>query len=385
MSAAVINLNPDLKRLRDEGYELEIRDAFAIVRNIPYLDHNLSVQRGVLVSNLGMNGSVVKYDNQHTIYFHGSMPYRANGSPLNAIFLNSQNTTIAGVQVDMMFSNKPQGNYTDYYHKFTRYIQLLSAEAQAVDPTATAATFRKVAPDWHGVFNYADTNASRANITGLSDKFVDQRVGIVGLGGTGTYILDMVAKTPVKEIHLYDGDVFCQHNAFRAPGAAAAEIFEVQHNKTDYFQQMYSNMHRQIISHPQFIRESNMEELGELTFVFLAMDSGPDKQVVVDYLSSKGISFIDTGIDIQQTSNGLLGTTRSTLSESGNREAINRNVSFAVAEKGLYESNIQTAELNAFCALTAVLRWKAMVGFYRDANQMSNCVYNTIDGEFKWD
>ena len=113
-----------------------------------------------------------------------------------------------------MFSNKPQGNYTDYYHKFTRYIQLLSAEAQAVDPTATAATFRKVAPDWHGVFNYADTNASRANITGLSDKFVDQRVGIVGLGGTGTYILDMVAKTPVKEIHLYDGDVFCQHNAF---------------------------------------------------------------------------------------------------------------------------------------------------------------------------
>ena len=67
MSAAVINLNPDLKRLRDEGYELEIRDAFAIVRNIPYLDHNLSVQRGVLVSNLGMNGSVVKYDNQHTI------------------------------------------------------------------------------------------------------------------------------------------------------------------------------------------------------------------------------------------------------------------------------------------------------------------------------
>lgn len=312
MSAAVINLNPDLKRLRDEGYELEIRDAFAIVRNIPYLDHNLSVQRGVLVSNLGMNGNVVKYDNQHTIYFQGSMPYRANGSPLNAVFLNSQKTTIAGVQVDMMFSNKPHGNYTDYHHKFTRYIQILSAEAQAVDSTATAATFRKVASDWHGVFNYADTNASRANITGLSDKFLNQRIGIVGLGGTGAYILDMVAKTPVKEIHLYDGDVFCQHNAFHAPGAAVVATFESQLNKADYFQQVYSNMHLHIISHPRFLKESNVGELGELTFVFLAMDSGPDKQIVIDYLSSSRISFIDTGIDIQQTPNGLLGTTRST-------------------------------------------------------------------------
>lgn len=385
MSAAVINLNPDLKRLRDEGYELEIRDAFAIVRNIPYLDHNLSVQRGVLVSNLGMNGNVVKYDNQHTIYFQGSMPYRANGSPLNAVFLCSQKTTIAEVPVDMMFSNKPHGNYNDYHHKFTRYIQILSAEAQAVDSTATAATFRKVASDWHGVFNYADTNASRANITGLSDKFLNQRVGIVGLGGTGAYILDMVAKTPVKEIHLYDGDVFCQHNAFRAPGAAVVATFESQLNKADYFQQVYSNMHLHIISHPRFLKERNVGELGDLTFVFLAMDSGPDKQIVIDYLSSRGISFIDTGIDIQQTPNGLLGTTRSTLSECGNREAINRNVSFAVAEKGLYKSNIQTAELNAFCALTAVLRWKTTVGFYQNAYHMSNCVYNTIDGEFKWD
>lgn len=385
MSAVVINLNSDLKRLRDEGYELEIRDAFAIVRNVPYLDCNLSVQRGTLISNLGMNGNFVKYDNQHTIYFQGSMPYRANGTPLNAIFLNNQKTTISGVPVDMMFSNKPQGNYTDYYHKFTRYIQILSAEAQAVEPAVTAATFCKVAQDWHGVFNYADTNASRANITGLSDKFVNQCVGIVGMGGTGAYILDMVAKTPVKEIHLYDGDVFCQHNAFRAPGAADATIFESQLNKTVYFQQVYSNMHRHIVSHPQFLGKNNVEELGEPTFVFLAMDSGPNKQVVIDYLSSKGISFIDTGIDVQQIPNGLLGTTRSTLSESGNREAINRNVSFAVVEKGVYESNIQTAELNAFCALTAVLRWKTMIGFYSNVNNKSNCVYNTIDGEFKWD
>jgi tRNA A37 threonylcarbamoyladenosine dehydratase len=46
------------------------------------------------------------------------------------------------------------------------------------------------------------------------------------MGGTGSYILDLVAKTAVMEIHLFDGDDFNQHNAFRAPGAASLEDLE---------------------------------------------------------------------------------------------------------------------------------------------------------------
>ena len=61
-------------------------------------------------------------------------------------------------------------------------------------------------------------------------------------------------------------------------------------HKLGRFKQVYGNMHRHIISHPQFLRESNVGELGALTFVFLAMDSGPDKQAVIDYLSSRSIS-----------------------------------------------------------------------------------------------
>jgi hypothetical protein len=37
-----------------------------------------------------------------------------------------------------------------------------------------------------------------------------------GLGGTGSYILDLVSKTPVNEILLFDSDDFLQHNAFRS-------------------------------------------------------------------------------------------------------------------------------------------------------------------------
>ena len=50
MSAVAISLNPDLKRLQDEGYELEVRDGYAIVRNVPYLDSSRTIQRGALVA-----------------------------------------------------------------------------------------------------------------------------------------------------------------------------------------------------------------------------------------------------------------------------------------------------------------------------------------------
>lgn len=381
----VINLNSDLKRLQDEGYELEVKEGCAIIRNVPYLDSSQKVQKGILVSPLAMSGDRVKYNGVHTIYFQGSVPYRKNGEKLSAIFHSLKDTSYAGVSVNMMFSNKPLGGYKDYYEKFVRYIQILSAEAQAIDSTVTAATFRRVVSSEDSIFCYADTNASRAAIMDVTDKLKGHRIGVVGLGGTGSYLLDQLSKTPVKEIHLFDGDVFCQHNAFRAPGAPTVDVFEVQPFKSDYFKSIYGNMHQNIISHPYNIDESNIENLRDLDFVFLAMDSGNDKQKIVEFLAENKISFIDTGIDITKIGTELIGMTRSTLSKDGDTKVVEKHVSFAETEKDLYQSNVQTAELNAFCALTAILQWKKLLGFYQDCTLLNNCVYSTNDGEFKWD
>ncbi|MGN1158330.1 MAG: ThiF family adenylyltransferase [Agathobacter sp.] len=387
MSEKVISLNADLKRLQDEGYELEVRVGCAIVHNIPYLDSHGTVQRGIFVSPLEMSGDQVKYRKnacKHIMYFHGTIPYRKNGEPLPGILLNQNKHSFGGIETDMEFSNKPDGDYNDYYEKFTRYIQILSAEAQAVNPTVTAATFKKVVSSDDSVFHYADTNASRAAISDITDKLNNYKVGIIGLGGTGSYLLDQVAKTPVSEIHLYDGDVFCQHNAFRAPGAPAKEFFEQQPYKADYFKSIYGNMHRYIFAHPYNLDEGNVSELGALDFVFIAMDSGNCKRVIVDYLQSHSISFIDTGIDITRVDTSLIGMTRATLAVNGNTQVANRHISFEEADKDLYASNIQTAELNAFCALTAVFKWKQALGFYLDNVHLNNCVYTTNDGEIEW-
>jgi len=303
---------------------------------------------------------------------------------MDAVYHSACQKTLAGVPVTMMFSNKPAAGYKNYYEKFSRYIELLSAEAKAVDPSATAATFRKVVSHDDMIFLYADTNASRAAISDISDKLRNQRVGIVGLGGTGSYLLDQVAKTPVSEIHLYDGDVFCQHNAFRAPGAPDKLLFEQQPYKTDYFKNIYGNMHLQIISHPYGIYAENVRELEALDFVFLAMDSGECKRTIVDFLRSRSISFIDTGIDIARVGSSLAGIARVTLSVNGNTLTADQHISYNEANKDLYQSNVQTADLNALCAISAAILWKKHLGFYSDDIHKENGLYSTSDGEFVW-
>ena len=43
---------------------------------------------------------------------------------------------------------------------------------------------------------------ARAAIGPIQDRIRDQRIAIIGLGGTGAYVLDLIAKTPVQAIHL---------------------------------------------------------------------------------------------------------------------------------------------------------------------------------------
>lgn len=130
-----------------------------------------------------------------------------------------------------------------------------------MDKNVTAQTYRPVIEDSTSVFQYEDSNSARASIGGISEKLKNQKIGIIGLGGSGSYVLDLVAKCPVQSIHLYDGDSFFQHNAFRAPGVAALDEIQQCNSKVQYFARMYSRMHKSIIPHDMFIHEQNVAEL----------------------------------------------------------------------------------------------------------------------------
>lgn len=381
MSQKQIDLSPDLKRLQNEGYELEVRDGYGIMSHIPYLTSNGETKYASLISNIGFQGDTAKYDGQHIIYFTGEYPCDQNGNEINPIRNSQNNSVFAGISVKYMFSNKPDGNYKDYYDKFTSYANIISAPAITKDPTQTAKTFNKVITNDESIFEYIDTNASRAGIDNCNLKLCNKKIAIVGLGGTGSYILDLIAKTPVKEIHLFDGDIFNQHNAFRAPGATKKEIFSQNVTKTSYLKDIYSNMHKGLVEHAEYINNSNKEILKQFDFVFISIDSGEAKRIIIDELIKNNIPFIDTGIGIRKMENLLAGEIRISLFDKSNYDEVSNYIDFEQNNDDVYSSNIQIAECNSLNATLAVIKWKKYFGVYADEDKKFQDGYSIEMGE----
>tara|TARA_R100000908_G_scaffold45503_2_gene21690 strand:+ start:6594 stop:7772 length:1179 start_codon:yes stop_codon:yes gene_type:complete len=376
----LINHNPDLKRLQDEGYKLELRDKHLLVHRIPYVNSSSEIGEGVLVTDLELAGNKTVKPKNHVIYFIGDQPCNKEGSEITGIIHNTTTQKLSNaITVNRSFSNKPKPNgYKDYYHKITRYIEIISAPAISMDSSKTARVYEVIeASKDESVFNYMDTNSTRAEIGVISEKLEGHKIGIIDLGGTGSYILDQIAKTPVQEIHLFDGDRFLQHNAFRSPGAPSIKQLTKQHFKTDHFKRIYSNMHRGIKSHPNYLDESNLSSLIKLNFVFLCIDKGSAKKVIIEYLISRKIPFIDVGLDVNIAEESLLGTIRSTLVTEYMTDHVPNRITMMDRDADEYASNIQIADLNALNAIMAVIKWKKYVQFYQDQEREYSSFYDT--------
>lgn len=384
MSQQLINRNHDLKRLRDDGYEIDIVSGHLVMRNVPYVNAKKQVLYGTLVSELSLSGDVTVAPQTHVINFAGEYPCDADGKKLEKI-VNSENTAklAEGLTVNYSFSSKPKAGYKDYYDKMTTYEKILSGSAQAVDPSASAKNLAVVASSKvDSPFQYIDTASSRAEIGVVSNKLKMRKVAIIGLGGTGSYVLDLIAKTPITELHLFDGDWFYQHNAFRVPGAASLEILRQRLKKVDYMHGIYSQMHRGIIPHPYRVTLENIEELSEMDFVFICIDDGPSRKMIIRKLEEFGIAFIDVGMGIYLIDEKLGGQVRITSSTDMMRNHVHdkERIPFG-AEDGNneYNKNIQIADLNCLNATLAVIKWKKLLTFYHDFGHEHHSVY-TIDG-----
>jgi hypothetical protein len=386
MSQRLISRSSDLKRLRDEGYEVEVRSGHLLVTHVPYVNSAREIKYGALVSELSLAGDVTTAPGTHVAHFVGEYPSHQNGTPIERIRNQSARTRLAqDLEIDHTFSSKPTptGRYADYYEKVTTYVAIITSPAQAIDPNVTAKTFRLIEADEDdSVFRYIDTASSRAGIGAVNAKLEGGRVAIVGLGGTGSYVLDFVAKTPVREIHLFDGDAFLQHNAFRSPGAPSVEELREQPFKAAYWSDRYSRMRRGIVAHDGYIDASNVGDLAAMEFVFLCLDKGPVKRLIIQALEAAGVGFVDVGMGVYLSGDALGGIVRVTTSTPDQREHVHekRRISYGEGEDhNEYARNIQIAELNALNAALAVIKWKKLCGFYLDLEHEHHSTY-TIDG-----
>ncbi|WP_051412928.1 ThiF family adenylyltransferase [Methylophilus sp. 5] len=380
-------IGPDLglTQLIDDGFKVVVEQGHIKILNVPFVTSSKIVSRGTLICPYISNAGIIQPPENHQVWWTEEYPCLSNGVPIEP-FRNEDGVReiYPGCTIKHRFSNKPVGvdSYPNYYCKLTHYLYLIQAQAKVIDSSVDAKDLgndAEIMPESTGPFAYSDTASVRAEIKAITARLEHQRIAVVGVGGTGSYILDQLAKTPVKEIHLFDGDVFEQHNAFRAPGAATFEEISLNQPKTRYFKTKYQAMHTGIFEHPHHLDATNLHELTDFNFVFLSVDNGTTRKLIYEHLKAQSIPFIDVGMNLYIDKNiqQLAGACRATLYQPGSEAFFEQNVPLSDGneEDAVYKLNIQIADMNALNAQLAVMKWKQFSKFYRDDFDFTNALF----------
>jgi len=381
MLTQLIDHNPDLKKL-EEDYNISIINNNIVIDGIPYVNTNKEINFASIFCPFNLTGSTITQQD-HTVWFTGDLPCNQNGDKLPFVINNNKNQLTENIVGHYQLSSRPDSGYPNFYEKMKRYITLLSAPVRSIDPSVRPKNFDYVSYEHDSPFNYPDTNTARAGITMINNKLKNQKIAIVGLGGTGAYILDYVSKTPVEEIALFDGDQLKNHNAYRMPGAVPLEELEKRQSKVSYLKNKYEKFRSGIISFEEYIDDNNVDSLRSYDFVFVAIDNSKDKGKIVDFLIEFKIPFVDVGMGITKIDSGdsLRGQIRKTMVTPENMSYLKEiPVTEQEDEDNLYTQNIQISELNALNAALAVIEWKKYFKFYNTMDITFNSVF-IIDEE----
>lgn len=370
MFQKLVSHNDDIRRLVEKGYAVAFDSNCMVIRDIPYLNGQKELQIGAIVTKLVFVNQERVTQDDHQIFFAGSVPHNLDGTPIPnlggglAQLLLSE--TCNDVVVQRSFSNKPRatGKFQDFFEKVESYVSIISGPAIALH-NANPYTFRAVKEVISDtVFKFHDTLTSRAEITDLSAKFKNDVIAVIGLGGTGAYVLDFLVKTPVKEIRTFDHDDYHVHTAFRSPGRL--DPAELGHKKAEVYFSRYENFRTGLFFSPKFLDDSCIEDLDGVTFAFVCVDKGTSRAGIFDLLISKGIPFIDVGMGLNRKRGPINGQLRTTYYSQERGEHVRGKELAPLTDNpdDVYKTNIQISELNALNACLAVIRFKQLRGFY---------------------
>lgn len=385
MFQRLVSHNDDLRRLVEIGYAVAFDSNCLLIRDVPYLNSELQLQVGTLVAKLEFVNQERVIQTDHQVFFAGSSPYGLDGKLIPNLgggpVQMPIGETIKDIVVQRSFSNKPKaaGAFKDFFEKIESYVAIISGPAIELHH-ATPYTYRVVtetASD--SVFKFQDTLTSRAEIADLARKFKDDVVAVIGVGGTGAYVIDFVVKTPVKEVRGFDFDKFHVHNAFRSPGRL--DSTELGKTKAEVYQTRYDNFRHGLRIESRLIDATSSEELAGVTFAFVCVDKASARAGIFDLLISLGIPFIDVGMGLKRKEGALTGMARTTYYPVEHAQVL-REKMLAPEIDGpddLYRTNIQIGELNALNAALAVIRFKQLRGFYREETPGHHFLFNISD------
>lgn len=386
MFQKLVSRNPDLGRLVERGYAVAFDSNCLVVRDIPYLDAAGSLHTGAIVSKLVFVDEALVEQDDHQIYFAGGHPHQLDGAPITN--LAGGPTTIqlseacADVVVQRSFSNKPkaEGKFADFEAKIDSYVSIISGPAIERHLGTTPYTYRvseTFEPD--PIFKFQDTLTSRAQIGDLNAGFAGERIAVIGLGGTGAYLLDLLVRTPVPEIRAFDRDTYHVHTAFRSPGRLATE--ELGTAKASVYRARYDNFRHGLRVEATYIDENTADRLDDITFAFVCVDKGSSRGGIFDVLISRNIPFIDVGMGLNRKHGPIGGMLRATYypADEGAPMRDRQLADLSDAADEIYRSNVQIGELNALNACLALIRYKQLRGFYRDTEGYKHMLFGIDD------
>ena len=295
--------------------------------------------------------------------------YHADGTPIGNC-VGGDGKTWSNISIKKGTQGSPELDETphDLLHRYAKHI------VGAVSAAGHSETASPAIPD---PFHIPNTFEARAAITPVQDRIRGQRIAIIGLGGTGAYLLDLIAKTPVSEIHLLDSDCVDWHTLKRAPGAPTAEEIELVRTgsllKVDYYHSKYAAFRPGIHPHPVRVDSPSMfaEFVSEhpIDYAFVSIDQITDsdsarQDVVYRAVTEAGVPFIDSGVSITIEDCAVRGAVTTSAYDAGSdawKDAI-PNARLDGSDPGY--RNVQLPEVNAAAATFAVMEWRRRTGQY---------------------
>lgn len=383
MFQKLVSHNEDLRKLVERGYAVSIDSSnHMVIRDIPYLNSAGELCMGAIVAKLKFVDKHQFLQEDHQIYFAGEVPYGLNSKPVPNLGGGVASTQLSDkcsdIAVKRSFSNKPKAEkkYKDHFHKIETYVGFISGPAMKKFD-ANPFTFNcsdEALED--PIFKFRDTLTSRADLTDLADTFADDIVAVIGLGGTGSFVLDLIVKTRVREVRGFDHDDYHVHNSFRSPGSLKES--ELGRPKADVFQARYDNFRNGLSIRDCLIEESSESELKGVTFAFVCVDNGDARSEIFDLLVRLGIPYVDVGLGLKRDGNdSLKGMVRSSFFYPAVAQKMRDKKVANESEdpENLYKTNIQIAELNSLNACIAVIIFKQYRGFYASDALYTNVLF----------
>ena len=388
MFQKLVSHNQDLNLLVEKGYAVSFDSNYLIIRDIPYLNESKELLYAAFICKIVYKDAETVMQEDHQVFFTGESPCDVNGMLIPNLADRPATLTLSENCTDLIvqrqFSNKPYvkgvpGNFENFFKKIESYTSIISGPAMELYNVDPYTFNHKIDIEENSVFKFQDTLTSRAEIVELSNKFKSEIVAIIGLGGTGSYILDFLVKTPVKEIRGFDFDDFFIHNAFRSPGKT--ENTEFKKKKSTVYQERYDNFRHGVFLKTQKIGTESLELLQGVTFAFVCVDNGKSRAEIFEALISLGIPYIDVGMGLSKKSGTLSGMIRTTYYPEGSaQEVLDKNLSDLSKQRdNLYRTNIQIGELNALNACLAVIKFKQYKGFYSSEEDFYHTLFNISD------